>query len=197
MRSITIIIYFILRTLATICLGSCYILLDAQTIQMCTIEEKKGNKGAYGRQILYNALAQAIVSPLIGVVMDEITAITGYTNYFAPFFISDGLLIITFICVYAINMDLDLPKGGNTIKSIKSGLSNLNMIVFIVMMFVCGSMYGFVETFLFIYLKEDLNAPIFLLGLTITTGALISCPFLYISDMLVDKVVILILKVNK
>ena len=55
------------------------------------------------------------------------------------------------------------------------------------MMFVCGSMFGFVETFLFVYLKEDLNAPIYLLGLTITTGALVSIPFLYYSDMIVDK----------
>jgi len=28
-----------------------------------------------------------------------------------------------------------------------------------VMMFVCGSMYGFVETFLFVFLKEDPHAP--------------------------------------
>ena len=81
--------------------------------------------------------------------------------------------------------------------------SNISISVFILMMFVCGSMFGFVETFLFVYLKvrilqvifttdihshqEDLNAPIYLLGLTITTGALVSIPFLYYSDILVDK----------
>merc|ERR1712002_667772 len=56
------------------------------------------------------------------------------------------------------------------------------------MMFVCGSMYGFVETFLFVFLKEDLHAPMYLLGLTITTGALVSLPFLYYSDSIVKKV---------
>ena len=34
---------------------------------------------------------------------------------------------------------------------------------------------------------EDLNAPIYLLGLTITTGALVSIPFLYYSEFLVNK----------
>ena len=37
-------------------------------------------------------------------------------------------------------------------------------------------------------LKEDLNAPIYLLGLTITTGSLVSIPFLFYSDPIVNKV---------
>ena len=56
------------------------------------------------------------------------------------------------------------------------------------MMFVCGTLYGFVETFLFVFLKEDLHAPMYLLGLTITTGAVVSLPFLYYSDAIVKKV---------
>merc|ERR1712128_121477 len=47
---------------------------------------------------------------------------------------------------------------------------------------------GFVETFLFVFLKEDLHAPMYLLGLTITTGAVVSLPFLYYSDAIVKKV---------
>ena len=35
--------------------------------------------------------------------------------------------------------------------------------------------------------QEDLNAPIYLLGLTITAGALVSIPFLYYSHFIVDK----------
>lgn len=188
-RLMTNTLYFLFRSLATICLASCYILLDAQTIQMTVVEENNGNSGAYGRQIMYNALAQAIVSPLIGLIMDKLTELTGYTNYLAPFLISDLLLLITFMCILLINMDLGLPKGSDVSwkEDMKAILSNSSVVAFLISMFVCGAMYGFVETFLFIYLKEDLNAPIFLLGLTITTGALISCPFLYIADYLVDK----------
>ena len=40
----------------------------------------------------------------------------------------------------------------------------------------------------FFSLKEDLNAPIYLLGLTITTGSLVSIPFLFYSDFIVKKV---------
>ena len=50
--------------LGTIC-GTCsYVLIHAQTIQMCKIKDKSGNTGALGRQYVYEALAQAIVSPL-------------------------------------------------------------------------------------------------------------------------------------
>ena len=36
-------------------------------------------------------------------------------------------------------------------------------------------------------LKDEMHAPMYLLGLTITTGAVISIPFLYVSDWIVKK----------
>ena len=64
-RILTNTLYFIIRTLATMSLASVFIMLDAQTIQMCKIEEANGKSGSYGRQILYKTLAQAIISPLV------------------------------------------------------------------------------------------------------------------------------------
>ena len=100
--------------------------------------------------------------------MDKITYITGYTNYVAPFLISDVLLLGALICVFFLDGDIGLPKGSETMKEIyfflklinifafqgvKTIFSNISILVFIFMMFVCGSMFGFVETFLFVYLK--------------------------------------------
>ena len=42
--------------LATMCLGCNFVLLHAQTIQMCKIEEELGNSGALGRQYVFEAL---------------------------------------------------------------------------------------------------------------------------------------------
>ena len=165
-----------------------FIILDAQTIQMCKMEEAAGNKGSYGRQIVFKTLATAIVSPLVGLVMDKITVMTGSINYIAPFMISNVLLLCSLISLCFIDNDIGLPKS-DTMKGVKTILANINIMVFLVIVFVCGTMFGFVETFLFVYLKvqihthtfpqmskykfqEDLNAPIYLLGLTITTGAL-------------------------
>merc|ERR1719369_1273066 len=82
---------------------------------------------------------------------------------------------------------MELPKGNESLKGVKEIFTSGDIVIFLLMMFVCGTMYGFVETFLFVFLKEDLHAPIFLLGLTITTGALVSIPFLYYSDIIVKK----------
>ena len=187
-RLITNGVYFIFRMLATMALASCFILLDAQTIQMCMVEEKHGKKGAYGRQILYKTLAQAVISPTVGALMDYITAQQGQPNYVASFIIADVMLIISFVCALKIDMDLELPINKDAMKGLRSILTNFEILLFLVMMFVCGIMYGFVETFLFVFLKEDLHAPMYLLGLTITTGAVVSLPFLYYSDSVVKKV---------
>jgi len=187
-RTLTISTYFILRMLATMCLASVFILLDAQTIQMCKLEEEAGNKGAYGRQIVYKTLAQGLISPLVGLLMDWLTYKTGYTNYLPPFLMCDALLLLTAVSVCFLSTDIGLPKGQDTMKGVKSILTNPNVIIFLIMMFVCGCLLGFVETFLFVFLKEDLNAPIYLLGLTITTGALVSIPALHYSGWIVEKV---------
>ena len=65
---------------------------------------------------------------------------------------------------------------------------NIDIDVFLFMTFVLGNCWGFVETFLFVYLKDDMGAPMSLLGLTITTGAVASIPVLYVADWVVDKV---------
>jgi len=187
-RLITNGIYFIFRMLATMALASCFILLDAQTIQMCAVEERHGNVGAYGRQILYKTLAQAVISPAVGALMDYITGVQGQPNYVASFMIADILLLISFFCAAKIDMDLELPKSQDSMKGLKAILTNVEILLFLIMMFACGSMYGFVETFLFVFLKEDLHAPMYLLGLTITTGAVVSIPFLYYSDAIVKKI---------
>ena len=105
-----------------------------------------------------------------------------------PLIIADVMLIISFVCALKIDMDLELPINKDAMKGLRSILTNFEILLFLVMMFVCGIMYGFVETFLFVFLKEDLHAPMYLLGLTITTGAVVSLPFLYYSDSVVKKV---------
>jgi len=187
-RLITNGVYFIFRMMATMALASCFILLDAQTIQMCAVEEKHGKKGAYGRQILYKTLAQAVISPLVGALMDYITAQQGQPNYVASFIIADIMFLMSFLCALKIDTDLELPINKDAMKGLRSILTNFEILLFLVMMFICGIMYGFVETFLFVFLKEDLHAPMYLLGLTITTGAVVSLPFLYYSDAIVKKV---------
>ena len=85
-----------------------------------------------------------------------------------------------------INMDLNLPKSSGLI-GLKKIFSSLDICFFLAVMFILGNCFGFVETYLFLYLKDGMNAPMKLLGLTITMGALVSIPFLYTGDWIVGK----------
>ena len=151
-RVTTNVIYFILRALAYMALACSYIILDAQTIQMCKMEEQAGHSGSYGQQILYKTLAQAIISPLVGVLMDQITFLTGETNYIAPFVMCDILVLCATVALCFIDDDIGIPKS-DTMKGVKIIFSNINIMMFIVVTFVCGTMFGYVETFLFVFLK--------------------------------------------
>ena len=119
--------------------------------------------------------------------MDHISKSTnGEPNYYVPFFGQDIFLLICIISVCLIKMDVDLPKSSG-LKGVKRIFTDLNICFFLAVMFVLGNCFGFVETFLFVYLKDTMGAPMYLLGLTITTGAVVSIPFLYVSDWIVQK----------
>ena len=107
-------------------------------------------------------------------------------NYYVPFFGHDVFLVICISTIYFIDMDLKLPKSSG-LKGVKQIFSTLNIMAFLVVIFLLGNCFGFVETYLFLYLKDEMGAPMKLLGLTVTIGALVSIPFLYFGDWIVEK----------
>ena len=110
----------------------------------------------------------------------------GRPDYHVPFFGQDVFLLICIGSICMINMDLNLPKSSG-MKGIKKIFSSLDICFFLAVMFILGNCFGFVETYLFLYLKDEMGAPMKLLGLTITVGALVSIPFLYVGDWIVGK----------
>ena len=120
--------------------------------------------------------------------MDTMTQLTGSTNYLAPFFVSNLLMIFSVIFLGFLDKNIGLPNKRSTWKGVKIIFHNINIVIFLFMMFVCGMMFGFIETFLFVFLKEDLDAPLYLLGIAFTTGAVVSIPFMHYSDSLVERI---------
>lgn len=186
---LTNVLYFILRGLGNICLGCNFLLIDAQTIQMCKREEELGRSGEIGRQYVYSAIAQAAISPIVGKLMDYVSSFSPINepNYIVPFAGNVLFLALTLAMVCKIQLDIELPKS-TSIRGLGKIFSNVDILVFLVLTLVTGSCWGFVETFLFMYLKDDMGAPMYILGLTITVGALVSIPFLISADWIVLKV---------
>uniref|UniRef100_U5EED9 Putative transporter n=1 Tax=Corethrella appendiculata TaxID=1370023 RepID=U5EED9_9DIPT len=165
-------IYFILRFLATTMLSAGVTIMDPIALTMI---EKYG--GDFGRERLFSSIGMAIFSPITGLMIDQFSQGLGYTDYSAAFYTYDILLTISAISVFLMPLGEKLPAD-NVFKDLFNLLKMPHVIIFILFLFVLGNFWGFIESFLFLYLKE-LGAPNYLLGITITVGTVSSIPFLY------------------
>lgn len=143
-----------------------------------TMIEKYG--GDFGRERLFSSIGMAIFSPITGILIDYSSRGLGYTDYSAAFYTYDILLIVSALTVFLMPLGEKLPAD-NVFRDLWNLLKLPHVICFIVFLFVLGNFWGFIESFLFLYLKE-LGAPNYLLGITITVGTVSSIPFLYTAE---------------
>ncbi|XP_050076887.1 uncharacterized protein LOC126564028 isoform X1 [Anopheles maculipalpis] len=165
-------IYFALRFLATTMLSAGVTIMDPIALTMI---EKYG--GDFGRERLFSSIGMAIFSPITGILIDLFSKDLGYTDYSAAFYTYDILLVISSVTVFLMPLGEKLPAD-NVFKDLLNLLKLKHVIIFIWFLFLLGNFWGFIESFLFLYLKE-LGAPNYLLGITITVGTVSSIPFLY------------------
>ncbi|XP_067134531.1 LOW QUALITY PROTEIN: major facilitator superfamily domain-containing protein 6-like [Centruroides vittatus] len=158
----------------------CFSLTEATTLAMV-----KEHKDDYGRQRVWAILATAIFSPLTGVLVDVVSAYNGRTDYSPAFYVFDFLIICNMVLVYILNLPV-VPPAKNIVKNIKNLIVVPEVVVFLIVIFFLGTFWGFLESFLFWHLL-DLGSPKYLLGLTLTVGAIVGLPFLYTSDFFVRK----------
>ncbi|XP_067623972.1 uncharacterized protein [Eurosta solidaginis] len=165
-------IYFLLRFLATTMLSAGVTIMDPIALTMI---EKYG--GDFGRERLFSSIGMAIFSPITGIMIDYSSRGLGYTDYSAAFYTYDLLLVISTLSVLMMPLGDKLPAD-NVFRDLWNLLKLPHVITFIFFLFILGNFWGFIESFLFLYLKE-LGAPNYLLGITITVGTVSSIPFLY------------------
>lgn len=174
-------IYFVLRFLGTVSLSAGITIMDPIALTMI---EKYG--GDFGKERLFSSLGMAIFSPITGFLIDMNSKRLGYTDYSAAFYTYDILLIISAITVYLMPLSAKLPAD-NIFNDIVKILAMPAVVLFIFFLFALGNLWGFIESFLFLYLK-DLGAPNYLLGITVTVGTISSMPFLYGAEKITKKI---------
>ncbi|KAK2714784.1 major facilitator superfamily domain-containing protein 6-A-like [Artemia franciscana] len=173
--------YFFLRTIATLFTGVNFSMLDSTTL--CKVRETGGQ---YGRQRLWATLGSAIASPLTGGLVDLMSRWRGFADYSITFYISDFLILLTMLSLFKVELLIEKAED-KFVKNVQRLIKLPDVDVFIVMMIVLGSMWGFIESFLFIFLK-DLESPTYLLGLTVTASSITGIPFMYSSKWIMNKV---------
>ncbi|XP_035704713.1 major facilitator superfamily domain-containing protein 6-A isoform X2 [Folsomia candida] len=179
-NSVTFWSYFSLRVLATLFMNSCFSLLDATTLAII----KTVGEAEYGKERIFSVLGFGIVSPIAGLLVDYVSRLRGFTDYSAAFYLSNVLLGLNVITYFVMKLHVEKPDAG-FMKNVRSLLSYPEVVVFLFMIFILGTMWGFVESYLFIFLKE-LDAPNYLLGLTLTVGSFVGIPFSYGSERILN-----------
>lgn len=115
-----------------------------------TMTEKYG--GDFGRERLLSSFGMAIFSPITGLLIDYTSRGLGYTDYSAAFYIFDILLIISTISVVLMPIGDKLPAD-NVFRDLFNLLRLPHVMAFILFLFFLGNFWGFIESFLFLYLK--------------------------------------------
>lgn len=174
-------VYGGLRFLATMMQLAATSIMDPVALSLI---EKYG--GDFGKERLFSCIGMAIFSPIVGALIDWNSERLGYTDYSAAFYAFDVLLIIASISLLAMQIDTKLPSD-SLFSDLKKILKMPSLMVFVFFLFLLGNLWGFIESFLFFYLK-DLGAPTYLLGITVTVGTMSSIPFLYGAEKITRKI---------
>ncbi|XP_076359183.1 major facilitator superfamily domain-containing protein 6-like isoform X2 [Tachypleus tridentatus] len=180
-RMLTLWVYFILRVLFQIFLAICFSLLDATTLVMVGQYREH-----YGQQRFWTILATAIFSPISGILIDLISNKNGYPDYCPAFYLFNGFALLTALITWVLDIPMAMPLK-NVMKNFKKLFHLREVVVFLGVVLFLGMVWGFIESFLFWYLL-DLGSSKYLLGLTLTTGAIIGLPFLHNYSGLVKKI---------
>lgn len=183
---VTFWMYLIIRIFHQVSVGLAYVLLDTTTL----VKVKEHNS-EYGRQRFWAILATGIFSPICGFIIDQISVERDFQdkiikNYNPAFYFFEFLTLFTLMMATTMKIEISSPPKVNW-KDIKELFKAANVWAFLIAVFIMGSCWGFLESFLFIYLQE-LKAPSYLMGLTVTIGAFVGLPFLYCSEWFINKI---------
>ncbi|KAK7067024.1 hypothetical protein SK128_018617 [Halocaridina rubra] len=171
-------VYFGMRLLATFFLSSAFIMLDATTLA-----EIKRHRGEFGKQRVLNMVGFSLIPLIAAIIIDRSASSTGEVDYRPAFYLGDAMLAVSVILIARLDLEVELPQESLT-KGLKKIVTRPDIDIFLLLILILGSNYGFIESYLFVYLKE-LKAPNYLLGLTMTVGCLASIPMLFWADPIV------------
>ncbi|XP_050532954.1 uncharacterized protein LOC126900957, partial [Daktulosphaira vitifoliae] len=174
-------IYFGLRFIGTTMLSASVTVMDPIALNLI---QRYG--GQFGRERLFSTAGMALFSPLTGWLIDKMSAKKGYTDYSSAFYTYDILLLFSMITLLMMPVGIKMPAD-HILKDMIRLLKLPHVIAFLFFLFVLGNCWGFIESYLFLYLKE-LGASNYLLGITVSVATISSVPFLYGAEKISKKI---------
>lgn len=172
--------YFAIRMLGTFFIAPSFTMMDATSLALV-----KQHNAEFGKQRILATIGQATLPLLSGIIVDAYSASLGYSDYSPAIYFGAGLAFVATLIV--LRLDVQVETGNESVvKNLKALVTKVEIDLFLLMILVLGSNWGFIESYLFLYLIE-LKAPNYLLGLTLTVGCLTGVPIMYVADTVIEK----------
>ncbi|PSN42174.1 hypothetical protein C0J52_09851 [Blattella germanica] len=186
--SLTFWTYLVIRVFIGMISGTAFAMFEGAVIAI--LREQNAD---YGLQRIYATIGGMISSPLSGLLIDFASRGKGYTDFrqviffkLPAFYLYAALKIASGILMLTINLEFKAPAT-NVVSDVMTVLKNIEIVALFVAIFILGTAWGYIESFLF-WLLQDLGGSRSLMGITITVGGIAGIPLLVLSGPIIDRI---------
>ena len=141
--------------------------------------------GDYGLQKLFGTFGAIIWGPISGQIIDYASELNHSEDYSPVFY---TFFVMRAICALLI-LKLDLafkPPTKKLFKNVGKLLVKPHILIFLVMFFLAGSIWGFLESYLFWFL-EDLGSTKLTMGVNLAVGTVAGIPLTIASGAIIRR----------
>lgn len=175
-----LIYYTILRSLIDVLRASSVMMFEGAVV--VTIKQLGGD---YGLQKLFGTFGAIIWGPISGQIIDMASTASGNENYAPVFYTFFVMRIISALLILKLNLSFKKPAK-KIFKNLGKLITRPHIFMFLVIFFVCGAIWGFLEAYLFWFL-EDLGSTKLTMGISLAIGTVAGIPLTIASGVIIKK----------
>ncbi|CAL1278839.1 unnamed protein product [Larinioides sclopetarius] len=179
-REIWVIIYGIMINFLYFSHTTTYRLFDVIVTDLTT-----EHNADFGRQRVFSILGSLTGPPVTGFILHR-SSYTGDNKYSLAFVSASAFTLLSALAISLVNVKPNVPATKMWKQSLEF-VKRLDAFLFLLLVFIMGSAFGFQTTYSSWYL-QDLGASDLLLGINRGMAGLYGIPFLYSSRWFIDKI---------
>lgn len=141
--------------------------------------------GDYGLQKLFGTFGAIIWGPVSGQIIDMASQSTGSENYAPVFWTFFAMRTVCAILILKLNLSFKQPAK-KVFKNLWKLIMQPHIFMFLVIFFICGAVWGFLESYLFWFL-EDLGSTKLTMGISLAVGTIAGVPLTIGSGYIIRK----------
>jgi len=161
--------YIALRAILDILRASSLMMFEGAVV--VTIKQLGGD---YGLQKLFGTFGAIIWGPISGIIIDHMSNLHGTEDYSSVFYLFCGMRLICALLILKLDLKFK-PPAKKVFKDICKLILRPHMTIFLLMFFICGSLWGLLETYFFWFL-QDLGSTKFTMGISLAIGTVAGIP---------------------